>query len=400
MALTPLRWVAAAIAGCLMLSVAILRFEPPRFREPEVPRQLERRAERLGGRASTIAGRLHFLQLMDSAGIGGSAAANVPPVRVMLDTAIPGDYRSVLDSLGWRSVRHVLAAGVTGVDIVFLYDTLQTLRGAGLPRRYGAHMDYVLPSRAGERCAVVARIGFQYASKRKIAGLFRSDAAVEALAGPCAFYRAFGMPGPQVEAWLRARGWSFAGGGSWTQRSASADVAEDWNWHYQSQLSSVLRLQSSLPFFSAMGAEGVQCAAGQLDACDHAVLGRPQRGGPVVWNGNILYNSYPSLDNGRYYESYRSFGHREATLLADMVRTLGRERFGKFWTSVEPVPVAFQQAAGESLDGWTARWIVDQYGPLPPRGAGVNALGGAMSLLFIVLSLAIALRVSAKRQFA
>ena len=140
MALTPLRGVAAAIAGCLMLSVAILRFEPPRFREPEVPRQLERRAERLGGRASTIAGRLHFLQLMDSAGIGGSAAANVPSVRVMLDTAIPGDYRSVLDSLGWRSVSRVPATGVTGVDIIFLYDTLQTLRGAGLPRRYGAHV--------------------------------------------------------------------------------------------------------------------------------------------------------------------------------------------------------------------------------------------------------------------
>ena len=50
--------------------------------------------------------------------------------------------------------------------------------------------------------------------------------------------------------------------------------------------------------------------------------------------------------------------------------------------------------------GWTALWIVDQYGAVPPRGAGVNAWGGVMSLLFIVLSLGIALRVSAKRQFA
>ena len=138
----------------------------------------------------------------------------------------------------------------------------------------------------------------------------------------------------------------------------------------------------------------------RLDACEHAVRTRPHRGGPVVWNGNILYNSYPALGNGRYYESYRPFGHREATLLADMVRTLGRERFARFWTSVEPVPVAFQQAAGEPLGGWTARWIADQYGPLPPRGAGVNASGGVMSLVFIGLALAIALRVSARRQFA
>ena len=400
MALTPLRWVAAAIAGCLMVSVAILRFEPPRLGEPEVPRQLERRAGRLSDRASMIAGRLHFLRLIDSADVHGSAGANVPAVRVMLDTAIPAEYRPVLDSLGWRSVSHVRAAGVTGVDIVFLYDTLQLLRGAGLPRRYGAHIDYVLPSRAGERCAVVARIGFQYATKRRIAGLFRSDAAVETLAGPCAFYRAFGMPGPQVDAWLRARGWSFAGGGSWTQRSPTADLLEDWNWQYQSLLTTVLAPQTSLPFFSAMGAEGIQCAAGRLDACEHAVRTRPHRGGPVVWNGNILYNSYPALGNGRYYESYRPFGHREATLLADMVRTLGRERFARFWTSVEPVPVAFQQAAGEPLGGWTARWIADQYGPLPPRGAGVNASGGVMSLVFIGLALAIALRVSARRQFA
>ena len=362
--------------------------------------RLEFRAGRLGDRASMIAGRLHFLRLIDSAGVHGSAGANIPAVRVMLDTGIPAEYRSVLDSLGWRSMSRVPAAGVTGIDIVFLYDTLQVLRGTGLPRRYGAHFDYVLPSRAGERCTVVARIGFQYATKRKIASLFRSDAAVETLAGPCAYYRAFGMPGPQVDAWLRARGWSFAGGGSWTQRSATADLLEDWNWRYQSLLTAVLGLHTSLPFFSAMRIEGVQCAAGQLDVCDHAIRTGPWRGGPVFWNGNILYDSYPSLNASRYYASYRTFGHREAALLADMVRTLGLERFARFWTSVEPVPLAFQQAAGESLGGWTARWIVDQYGAVPPRGAGVNAWGGVMSLLFIVLSLGIALRVSAKRQFA
>lgn len=115
-------------------------------------------------------------------------------------------------------------------------------------------------------------------------------------------------------------------------------------------------------------------------------------------NGHVLFHAYPVLGRGRY-NRYPSLGRREPFLLADMVRTLGRERFARFWTSGDAVPVAFEKAAGEPLEQWTSRWIVAQYGPVPPRGAGLNVRGGFTSIVLVLLALGTALGVNARRQF-
>jgi hypothetical protein len=47
------------------------------------------------------------------------------------------------------------------------------------------------------------------------------------LAGPCAYYQAFGRPGPQIDKWMRERGWTLAQRTQWNIPIPPRD-AEGW----------------------------------------------------------------------------------------------------------------------------------------------------------------------------
>jgi hypothetical protein len=157
-----------------------------------------------------------------------------------------------------------------------------------------------------------------------------------------------------------------------------------------------------------MGLAGAHCALGEADACEHALLDRLRGDGesswygmkPLqIWDGNVLYAPYRPLGQRAAYNE-AVLGRREPFLLADMVRSLGRARFAAFWTSNEPVPGAFEKAAGEPIGRWTSRWVVAQYGAVTGRGPDVTAWTVAVSILLFALAIFIALRVSAHRQYA
>ena len=399
MALTSLRWIAALIAGCLVTGVAVLREDPQRTREFSVERQLADRTERLGGHASSAAERLRLAQLRDS--LRAVAAQPVSPesIHVLRDAALPSEYSTELDSLAWRAVRPVRDAGLIGIDIVFLYDTVKSVRGGQLSRWYGGRADYVLPRGPGDRCIVMVHVQKPLDKRHRPFATWRSDGTAERLVGPCAFYRAFGMPGPRVDEWLRTRGWSFSNDGSWSEGARSINLASHADWQYQSPITMVLGVNNSLPFFVEMGADGVQCTAAELRACSRAVLERQGLTGPIVVDGNVLLRSYPSFAWG-WSGRNRALGVREYSLMADMVRTVGRDRFARFWTSGDPVPAAFEKATGEPLDRWTARWAVSQYGRVPGLGAGVSWSAAALSVSVIVLALLLTFRAGSRRQFA
>lgn len=406
MALTPLRWIAALIAGCLVAGVAVLRESPPRGRESSVGRQLADRTDRLGGHASNAAERLRLAQLRDSLRAVVGQPANPDSIRVFRDGALPSEYSMVLDSLAWHSVRPVRDAGLMGIDIVFLYDTVKSVRGGQVSKWYGARADYVLPLRADDRCMVMVHVQHALDTRHRPFARWRSDGTAERLVGPCAFYRVFGMPGARVDQWLRTRGWSFANAGSWSDGARPIDLMSRADWADYSPFTVALYTNNSLPFFGALSADGVQCVAAQLQACSRAVLERRGVTGPLVVDGNVLLHSYPSSDWGGWggWEGWggrnRAFGVREYSLMADMVRTVGRDRFARFWTSADPVPAAFEKATGEPLDRWTARWAVSQYGRVPGLGAGVSSSAGALSVGVIVLALLLTVRAGSRRQFA
>jgi len=397
MALTPFRWIAAMISGCLMVAVLLLRQDPPTRREAGAEERLSMRAQRLAGHATNTAERLRLVHLMDSLDAVIAQPTSPLSVRVFRDAALPSEYGAVLDSAAWRALRPVRDSGHVGIDILFVYDTVKSVRGATVRRYYSARADYVIPRDAGDRCLVIVHIPQWPGTNRPASAAWRSEGAAERLAGPCLYYRAFGLPGRHVDTWLRTRGLSFAAGGSWSEATAPVDLSMDRSWLYRSPTQAVLGMKTSLPFLSAMSVNAIHCAASDADACQRALLER-ERFGPVFLNGKLLNHPYPSWENEGW--STRGLGGRESLLLADMVRTVGRERFGRFWTSTLAVPAAFQSATGEPLGGWTTRWTVAQYGTMPGMGPGLSRTGGAMSLLFVFLALLVTLRAGARRQFA
>lgn len=397
MALTPFRWIVAAVAGCLMVGVVLMRTDRPFMRDRGAEQQLARRAERLAGHASITADRLRLVQLNDSVNAVLPQPGNPLSVRVLLDAALPSGYATVLDSAGWRALAPVRDSGHVGIDIVFLFDTVTRVRGAPVRGSWSPRSDYVLPRNASERCRAIIHIPAPSQFRRNALAEWRSVAAAERIGGPCLYYRAFGMPGTQVGTWLITRGWAFAEGGSWNQASTQVNLAKDQGWLYDIPTQAILGLNTSLPFLYSMSLDGVRCVAARVDACDRGLLDT-ERYGPRLVNGNILDHRYLSWEREGW--NNRGLGRREWLLLADMVRTLGRERFGRFWTSNLPVPAAFESASDEPVGAWTSRWAVSQYGPLPGMGPGVSRSAGAMSLMFIVLAVLVTLRAGARRQFA
>lgn len=399
MALTPFRWIAALIAGALIAGVVILRDNVPRRVEQTRDQELARHADALARHATGIAEKLRLAQLMDSLHVGATQDANTPTVRVLVDAGIPVASRAAFDSLGWRAVRDVRDSGRVGVDIVFVLDTVTTVRGVSVSR-YRTSVDYVLPRRSEERCTAIAHMGQGAMTRRQLTRALQSQSFATQLIGPCAYYGAFGIPGPRVDAWFNLRGFAFAGNGSWRQTTQPLDLSIGAYSPDVAPWRIMPAGGTSLPYLFELSTGGVRCSTGDLDACAHAVLARSRSPGRL-WNGNVLYQAYPGLSaEGDYWYQVRPFGHRESTLLAAMVRSLGRERFARFWTSNETVSKAFEDAAGEPLDRWASHWLAMQYGPLPPRGAGVAASGWLLSGVLIISALLLAARVSRNRQFA
>lgn len=396
MALTPFRWIAALVASCLLVAVIVLRAGTPPRREVDFDTELTHRMGFHGRHAANAAARLRLAQLMDSTGVTRKPPANVPAVRVLHDAAFSAEARLALDSVGWRAVSGVRDTGVVGMDVMFLLDTVKRVRGAEMRSFWGTHVNYVLPRSTDDRCTAIAHVEGGYATPYSIAVALPTESSLGRLTGPCAYFRAFGMPGPRIDEWLRVRGWTFAGDGSWERAEEAVDLGKR-SWDYSS-FEAQLGRKTSLPLLREMHLDAVRCAASSMDGCLPALMARRYRGRPTMMDGHVLFQAYSTLGRDQY-RRFPALGRREPFLLADMVRTLGRERFARFWTSGDAVPVAFEKAAGEPLEQWTSRWIVAQYGPVPPRGAGLNVRGGWMSIVLVLLALGTALGVNARRQF-
>jgi hypothetical protein len=60
-------------------------------------------------------------------------------------------------------------------------------------------------------------------------------------------------------------------------------------------------------------------------------------------------------------------GYADDELLADAVRSVGAERFGRFWRSASAPDSAFLTATGIGMEQWTQRWLTQVYGAPPPQ---------------------------------
>lgn len=197
--------------------------------------------------------------------------------------------------------------------------------------------------------------------------------------GACRAYAEHGLPGPQIQSWLKAGGIGFATRDS--NRSTIDRLAA--NGPEARRLG--LQWSSDAPMFGRRrhvlfdaNAQVQGCLAGEAEACTRAVTD-PELIGPE--SGNRAYTvDHSSVVGLGFYDVQAPFRLANATLLADLEREFGPAAFDRFWTSDQSVPAAFQSAFGMDMGEWLVTWVEPRIG-LYRAGPGVPL--GALPLSFV-----------------
>lgn len=388
MALTPRRWIALVLTGFFLTPVVVLRDQEHREWRPSERDRLSERNRVAQMHVMDAAQQLRVLQLRDSVVRIASRQGGQP---LFVDDAFDPASRALIDSIGIRLRDSRSFAARLPTSVFFILDTASEVRGQ--PRRSGfmgaLALDYVLPTDSIHRCIVLARVR-PVNSRRAYEAELRSVITHERLLGPCAFLERFGVPGRAVGEWLSVRGWQFA------QRSTWASAPRPW---LDGSPDAAYRARIDLDYVMTTAGRG--CAGGKDGACTDALLARQpvsRRRSALGLQGGMLstgvFSPFVHGDNAWLTSSW-PLGAREWTLLSDMVRSIGAERFEAFWTSDLPPDQAFQAATGTSIAGWTRRWIEDTYHP-QPTGPALPA--GATGFAAVLLVAAIGLTIVAARR--
>lgn len=406
MEITPGRWVALAIVLCGVAVSLVLR-DPGVPRNNSVHDDVRERESLAAEHLGLAVERLRVLRIVDSVRKSTGNASGTGS-RVFVGANVSSHLHQVIDQMVQRTSSSRPQEPRVPVDLVFLIDTTSTVHGI---RRVGGfsgvmRTDYVLPRpNSSDRCLVIARAKVFNASigRRSLYAPLLGDFALSRLLGPCGFYEWFGSPGAGAQTWLQTRGWSVGTAANW--QSNAPRWSSRWTWEYG--------LLAGLPFSDwelrwAMSLRGFSCAAGSISACDSAVVQGPGPNrrvtrGARVWAGQVVSprKSLDVVDRNNYWwwNTIEELGPREETILAEMVRTLGPDRFRRVWQSQRPFPEAFSAEAGADIGSWAHAWSERVYepqdrGPGQPVGAvlwGITLAGAALLL---------ALRAASRRQVA
>ena len=347
MGVTTWRWSAGVAIGCAAIAAVLLPF-PPTVAEtwtPVAPVALRAEIAKL----TQVTGQAHAAVRSYRA---AQALDRWSTARFGADTALVRVERSVPESVAVQARAIALeqwAALATPLSAqhaeVFLYvdstsipraDDAVAARRWLEPRRL-VDIAYALPAATGGReCVVLVRL-------RGVSATHVDALRRQSLIGICGFYAAFGLPGDGIQAWLARSNYRFARRSDWSL--ARAPVAD----------------ASSLYGLSEPAAH---CLTGEPRACRNALqleqryaTREPQSGHRLAW----------VLDAAPPANATPFLGDADDELLADAVRSVGPERFARFWRSVSAPDSAFLTATGGGLERWTQRWLTQVYGAPPAR---------------------------------
>lgn len=279
------------------------------------------------------------------------------------------DWPDAPDSVRHRITAHLdaewrrLGLGISKVSIGIVVASAPQ-PDPGKPREATMVTAYMLPDSTDRSTCIVFQEFIRVA--RQLPGL-----------GLCAYYAAFGNPGREIERWLAGRDYDLAISPQWGRTRTGSGVegllerVQPWYWWrvYQHQ------------------ADGVACLAGRPDRCRSAVLSVPYPGADpphIVTVDRRWWRRPPALAGGEHY-------------LADVVRSVGRERFLRFWNSELPADTALAEALRLPVGEWTRRWQADLVPPIP-LGPAPAAGAVLLGLLLAAVAVGIVLRTVARRE--
>ena len=375
MALTPGRWISAAVIGCALATAAFIGESENSRRTVRSGRAELPHLERLQRRIAVGSRRAEALERLEA------AEPTLPPLdardarrpRILIDPRLPATQRSLLERTidrQWRSL------GIDSARVaVTIIVTLDTVRPKDGPRGTGGGLaiDYTLASSrdfpATDRCLVIAAVRTASlgipGGHGRLAAIIAPGERASALLGPCAFQARFGMAGQQIDDWLGSRSYDLALSPSWDASAPTDGV----------QLAVPRLLEPAGQQLGGrarmLSADARACAAGDEERCGATLVygvSRSDRNGHrrIVTPAPAREDHWRTL-TGLY--------------LSDMVTTLGPERFGRFWRSEAAPDVAFREAAAIPLTAWTHRWAASHVGPVRRGPAVVSAeLLGALLL--------------------
>jgi len=365
------RWSAGVAMGCAAIAALLLPFPPtvPETWTSAAPAPLALELASLtqvAGEAHAAVRSYRAAQALDR---WSAARSDADTALVRVDRNVPPAVADKARSIV-REQWSVLATPVSAQHAeVFVYvdsTPIPRVDGAATTRRWleprgPVDVAYALPgATGGKECVVLVRL-------RGVSESHVDALRSQSLVGICGFYGAFGLPGNGIQDWLVRSSYRFARRSDWSVARAPVTDA-----------SSVYALREA----------AARCLTGDAGACRGALrlepphaVGEPQPGDRLEW---VLDATAPPNSTAPAF-----LGDAEDELLADAVRSVGAERFARFWRSASAPDSAFRSAAGIAIEPWTQRWLARVYGALPPRPSA-----RVSDLLWLSIALAVSLLVA------
>jgi hypothetical protein len=366
-----LKWWIATLAGCAAVGIVYLpprptpllmrRFHAP---PPATPYRLRVQALADAWRDATMELRLLAYRDQLRPELERRRALEVPGPAVIVEWPdappwLRGYVVAALDTAWSR-----LELGVSKISVGIVYTAGIPKTAASEPSQAQGSTSYLLPDSTDRTTCLVFLQGFYWARRLQEQPNPVRDARFEAFLqnalGPCAFYAAFGAPGRDLRRWLGARRFDLALYPQWAQAPGGEsgyllpDRSQPWFWG---------QVYSQNP-------NAIACLAGRPEGCRSAVLtgaGTPDPPSPIVTTDRWWWHQ--ALVGGDRY-------------LSDAVRTIGRERFRRFWSSELAVDTALALAFRKPVGEWTREW---QASLVPPFRLG-PAVAPASILLGLLLA--------------
>ena len=383
-------WIAAALLGCLVLGFVYL---PPkadllfgrRFREPPPPTPYHLRVQQLADewRRAELGRRLLDYRKRLRPALERRRTLDQPSPALIVEwpdresEAIRHYIAAALDSVWTR-----LGLGATKISVGIVATAGAPNPNGQQPSLPSNMTEYLLPDSSDRSTCLVFFQSTYWASRlralpRPANRDLGFEAALQNALGPCAFYAAFGAPGQDIARWLRSRRFDLALYPRW-ERTPTTGTGFEW-----------LLPDRTQPWFWGQvyryPPNAIACLAGRLENCRAAVLSGDRATGP---SPSVLTTErwwwHQGLVGGDHY-------------LADVVRSIGPERFRRFWSSDLPVDTALATALRMPVGEWTRGW---QAGLVPPIRLGPSVSPGSvtLSLLLAAMALAFVLRTVARRE--
>jgi hypothetical protein len=363
-------WIGAALLVCAVVGFAYLppRATPLFARRYQVlgPTPYRLRVQQLADAWRSAALELRLLQYRERLRpeLERRRTHDVPGPAVLMDWTDASDSlrRVVAATLDAEWIRLGLGASKVSVGVVLALDRATVDSEPSQDRMRTA---YLLPDSTDRWTCIVLQTS---TSVTRWPG--------ELNLGPCAFYAAFGAPGREIGRWLRGRRFDLA-------------LIPQWAPGVLSGRYDFLVPQRRQPWFwgqvYSYSPDGVACLAGRPQRCQDAVLGSVEAPGSAT----------PVVTTAKWWQRQALVaGHR---YLAHVARSVGSERFLRFWNSELPVDTALAEALRKPVGEWTRRWQAELVPPIqlgPAPGAGSALLG----LLLAAVAVGIVLRTVVRRE--